>query len=62
MGQVFANPPIPICANLPPKLWTKMPPSPYPLPRGERALVSPSLDGRGNGEGDKQLKSPVHLS
>ena len=30
---------------------------PYPLPRGERVLGSPSFDGRGMGEGDNYLIS-----
>jgi len=29
-----------------------IPPSPFPLPPGERDFESPSLDGRGSGEGD----------
>jgi len=37
-------------------------PSPYPLPRGERDLESPSLDGRGKGEGGKKLKSLLNVS
>ena len=44
-----------ICANLPPYLRTADSPSPYPLPRGERDLESPSLDGRGKGEGDENI-------
>jgi len=32
-------------------------PSPSPLPPGERVLRTPSLDGRGKGEGDKPLIS-----
>jgi len=28
-------------------------PSPFPLPPGERVFATPSLDGRGKGEGDK---------
>jgi len=30
-------------------------PSPCPLPPGERVSGTPSLDGRGKGEGDKAL-------
>ena len=44
-------------AKVPPYLRTADSPSPYPLPRGERDLESPSLDGRGKGEGDNLLKS-----
>jgi hypothetical protein len=35
------------------------PPSPFPLPPGERVVRTPSLDGRGKEEGDKRLKSPI---
>ena len=36
-------------------------PSPYPLPLGERDLITPSLDGRGKGEGAESLKSPRQI-
>jgi hypothetical protein len=48
-----------ICADLPPDLRPKMPPSPT-LSRGERDFESPSLDGRGQGEGGNRLKSMAH--
>jgi heme o synthase len=48
-----------IGANLSAELRPQDAPSPYPLPPGERDLESPSLDGRGKGEGDKRLTSLV---
>jgi hypothetical protein len=49
--------PAPICANFRFRILIPIPPSPSPLPRGERVLESPSLDGRGKGEGDNYLIS-----
>ena len=48
-------PPGTICANFRFRILIPIPPSPSPLPRGERVLESPSLDGRGKGEGDNYL-------
>ncbi len=39
-----------------------IPPSHCPLPLGERVFDTPSLDGRGKGEGDNHLKSQTPLS
>ena len=44
-------------ANFRFRISVTIPPSPSLLPPGERVLKSPSLDGRGQGEGDKHLKS-----
>jgi hypothetical protein len=51
--------PDPIGANLSPCFDLARSPSPCPLPPWERVFGIPSLDGRGKGEGDKMLKSPV---
>jgi len=44
-----------IGANFRLSLLAEATPSPCPLPPGERVSQSPSLDGRGKGEGDNRL-------
>ncbi len=51
-----------MCANLWRDSGVDDSPSPCPLPQGKRVFDTPSLDGRGKGEGDNHLKSQTPLS
>jgi len=60
LGETFLQksfPQTPIGANLRGLLRVQTSPSPRPLPPGERVFITPSLDGRGKGEGDNMPKS-----